>query len=74
MATHDIDMTVPRTVVLKTDVNFSVRSDGRKVGELRVSRGSLAWKPAKSNTEYHIAWEELTALVQEHRNFTRRPR
>ena len=48
MARHDIEMEIPPKVVLNSDVRFVVRSDGVKLGELLVSKGSVAWIPGHS--------------------------
>jgi hypothetical protein len=71
VAKHDLEMEIPRKVVLNSDVRFVVRSNGKKIGELLVSRGSLAWMPAKSKTEYHVDWDRLADLPKQHRNWVR---
>ena len=71
MAKHDIEMEIPRKVVLNSDVRFIVRSDGRKIGELLVSRGSLAWVPKNTKTEYHVSWDRAPDLIRENRNWKR---
>ena len=48
MPRHDIEIEIPPKVVVNSDVRFVVRSDGQKLGELLVSKGSVAWVPGHS--------------------------
>ena len=49
MPRHDVDMSIPTSkVVLHADVVFEVRSDGEKLGELRVSQGGVDWRPGNA--------------------------
>jgi hypothetical protein len=73
MPRHDIDIEIPPKVVLNSDVRFVVRSDGEKLGELLVSRGSIAWVPGHSPNAIHMPWERFDALMREHKT-TRRSR
>lgn len=51
MPTHEIRVTMPSTTqVINADVVFTVTSDGVRLGELEVSKGSLDWRPA--NNQY----------------------
>jgi hypothetical protein len=45
MAKHDIYFTLPRKTIKNADAEFAVRSDGKKLGSLKVSRGTLEWLP-----------------------------
>ena len=72
MARHDIDVEIPPKVVLNSDVRFVVRSDGEKLGELLVSRGSIAWVPGHSPKPIHLRWERFDELMREHRPRRRR--
>jgi hypothetical protein len=71
MARHDIEMEIPPKVVLNSDVRFVVRSDGVKLGELLVSKGSVAWVPGHSPQAIHVRWEQFDALMREHRDARR---
>jgi hypothetical protein len=72
MPKHDIDIAIPPKVVLNSDVRFVVRSDGEKLGELLVSRGSIAWVPGHSPRPVHIEWERFDELMREHGGRRRR--
>lgn len=48
MPKHDVEMSIPTTkVVLSADVVFDIRSDDEKLGELRISKGTIDWAPSK---------------------------
>jgi len=72
MPRHDIDIAIPPKVVLNSDVRFVVRSDGEKLGELLVSRGSIAWVPGHSPHPIHMNWERFDAIMRDHRAGQRR--
>jgi len=74
MPRHDIDMAIPPKIVLNSDVRFVVRSDGEKLGELLVSRGSVAWVPGHSPNAIHVQWERFGGMMLEERRRRRRAR
>jgi hypothetical protein len=63
---HDIEFELPPNVVLNSDVRFVVNSDDQRLGELGVSRGSIAWTPKTHATTLHLDWEQFDALMREH--------
>ena len=72
MPQHEIDVEIPPKVVLNSDVRFVVRSDGEKLGELLVSRGSIAWVPGHSPNPIHLRWERFDEIMREQRVRRRR--
>jgi hypothetical protein len=63
---HEIEFELPRNIVYNADVRFVVKSDDQRLGELGVSRGSVAWQPANHATAYHLDWEVFDSLMREH--------
>jgi len=72
MPRHEIDIEIPPKVVLNSDVRFVIRSDDEKLGELLVSRGSIAWVPGHSPNAIHLPWERFDVLMREQRPRRRR--
>jgi hypothetical protein len=72
MPKHDIEIAIPPKVVINSDVRFVVRSDGEKLGELLVSRGTIAWVPGHSPNAIHIRWEQFDELMRERAGRRRR--
>jgi len=68
MPRHDVDMSIPTSkVVLHADVVFEVRSDGEKLGELRVSQGGVDWRPGNAQIAAKLRWEQFDELMNERR-------
>jgi hypothetical protein len=66
MAAHSISMKQPEEVVLGKDVSFLIKRDGRKLGELHVSKGNLEWVPAGSKTKtYRLRWAQVATLFED---------
>jgi hypothetical protein len=64
--THDVEMSIPTTkVVLHADVVFEVRSDGEKLGELRISKGTLDWAPSSAKIPIRMTWEQFDRFMRE---------
>ena len=66
MPVHEIHMSLPSASVVNTDVEIKVFSDGVKLGELHVSKGSVDWLPAHSPREIRIPWERFARLMDEY--------
>ena len=69
MPSHDVEMSIPTTkMVLHADVVFEVRSDDVKLGELRVSQGTIDWYPANAKIPVTLTWEQFDRLMRERRS------
>ena len=59
-------MSIPTTkVVLSADVVFEIRSDDDKLGELRISRGTIDWAPSKAKIPVRLTWGQFDRLMRE---------
>ncbi|MGZ4676598.1 MAG: hypothetical protein ACXVJ7_18880 [Acidimicrobiia bacterium] len=68
MPRHDVEMSIPTTkMVLHADVVFEVRSDGEKIGELRVSQGTIDWYPRSAHHGVSLTWEQFDQLMEQRR-------
>jgi hypothetical protein len=68
MPAHDVEMSIPTTkVVLHADVVFEIRSDDEKLGELRVSQGSIDWYPSNAKIPVKLSWEQFDRLMRDQR-------
>jgi hypothetical protein len=62
---HDVEMSIPTTkVVLSADVVFEIRSDDEKLGELRISRGTIDWAPANAKVPIQLSWEQFDRVMR----------
>ena len=58
-------MSLPAQTINNTDVEFTVWSGGKKLGRLKISRGTIDWMPAhNSRTHYKMSWERFDDLMQ----------
>ena len=48
------------------DVKIVVASDGDRLGVVRVSRGSIDWKPGKAKRTWSLTWEQFDDLMRAH--------
>jgi hypothetical protein len=65
MATHEIVISNPNKSVLHTDVEFTVKSNGRKLGTLLLSKGNVEWIPVGNSVHRHrVSWEKFAELME----------
>jgi len=63
---HRVELELPATDIQNTDVVVNVWSDDELLGELRVSRGSIDWRPGRRQYTWSMEWERFDGLMQEH--------
>ena len=64
MARHEIDVKVPQEIwVENTDLEVRVKSDGRLLGRVHISRGTIDWIPSKAQSRYRLRWERFAELM-----------
>lgn len=64
MPVHRIEIRQPSKQVLNSDIEFTVYSDGAALGELRISRGSIDWRPAKNRKVSKWTWEQFADRME----------
>jgi hypothetical protein len=66
---HEIEMNARAMMVSSIDVEFDVFSDGARLGDLKVSQGTLDWRPRYVSTNVcSIEWEAFDHLMQAYRD------
>lgn len=66
MAKHRVVMELPPRELNRADAQFAVEQDGRRLGTLRVSNGSLVWFPHGTQYGYKLGWTAFHSLMREH--------
>ena len=64
MPVHRVELELPATDILNTDVVVNVWSDDELLGELRLSRGSIDWRPGRRQYMWSMEWERFDELMQ----------
>jgi len=62
---HRVEIVQPPNRVLNSDFTFIVYSDDAKLGELRVSKGSVDWRPGKGKKVVKKTWEQFSRLMED---------
>jgi hypothetical protein len=64
MANHVVRMSLPQGLVVNSDVEFTITSDGKKLGEVHLSKGTIDWRPAGAKkAEHRLKWEKFADLM-----------
>jgi hypothetical protein len=61
----EIEASLPAHRIVNADVTVMVKSDGTKLGELLISKGSFDWRPSKHQTSYRMTWEKFARIMEE---------
>jgi hypothetical protein len=72
LAQHDVVFTVPQRPLGKADIEFVIYQDGKKFGDLRVSKGALEWIPADKTYGTKFSWKQFNALAAENGSWAKR--
>jgi len=74
MATHRVQMNIPRGIpVVNTDVDFTIKSNGTKLGTLKVSKGAVEWLPANNSIHsFTMTWEQFAQTMEDNGRERRR--
>lgn len=67
MATHKVTMRQPAEIEVTADFEFVVRENGRKIGELHVSKGSIEWLPSNGRYKRRMRWSKFAELMSQER-------
>jgi hypothetical protein len=65
MATHKVTMRQPTEIEVNADVEFVIRENGRKIGELHVSKGSIEWLPSNGRYKRRMRWSKFAELMRD---------
>lgn len=59
-------MIANRWPVESRDMHFRVKSDGKLLGVLLISKGTITWRPRfkRRGQELQLSWESFDALMQ----------
>ena len=64
MAVHRVELALPPTDIQNTDVIVSVWADDELLGELRISRGTVDWRPTHHQNVWSMEWERFDEMMR----------
>ncbi len=65
MPSHQISFRLPARQILAKDLEFDIKSDGKKLGTLLVSQGNIEWVPANHSVKKkRLSWEKFAELME----------
>ncbi len=67
MAVHKVIMRQPSQLDVNVDIEFIVKEDGKKIGELHVSKGSIEWLPSNGRYKRRMRWSKFAELMSQQR-------
>ena len=63
---HEVTLDIATKFVLHKDVTVEVKKDGRKLGEVLISKGNIEWLPSgNSVNKRRLSWEKFAQLMEE---------
>jgi hypothetical protein len=64
VAVHDITLKISHTITLENkDIEVDVYEDGKLLGRVRISRGSIDWAPANKQRSRRVRWGKFAQLM-----------
>ncbi|HEV3227223.1 MAG TPA: hypothetical protein VGZ52_10320 [Acidimicrobiales bacterium] len=64
MAVHRVELSLPATDIQNADVTVNVWSDDELLGELRISRGTIDWRPGRRQYLWSMEWERFDEVMR----------
>jgi hypothetical protein len=65
VAKHTIDFDIPARKMGNVDITCHPKSNGRKLGTLELSKGSVDWTPRRNSVNVRtFTWEKFAALLE----------
>ena len=67
MARHETRLDIKHGIsVVNTDIEVEVRADGKRLGTLKISRGSIDWITSPKHIPRRLTWEQFAELAEVH--------
>lgn len=66
MGKHEIRLKIPQRIeVVNKDIEVVVYEDGKVLGRVRISRGSIDWRPASGKRARHMRWSTFANMMEQ---------
>lgn len=61
---HEVKLNLNTNIVGYKDISIVVSGDGRKLGEVLISKGNIEWKPSpKSKKKHRLTWTKFAEMM-----------
>lgn len=67
MPTHNVKFSLPERELGKVDARFSIYEDGKKLGEITISRGAIEYYPTNDKNPIKMSWEQFDRAMKEYK-------
>lgn len=62
---HEVAMTLSDKFILSKDVNYEIKKDGKKLGELLISKGNIEWLPTGNHAnKKRMSWVKFAEVME----------
>jgi len=65
MAEHEVAFRIPWRSLGKQDVVFRIKEGSETLGELKISKGAVVWRPGNKKLAYHVTWERFDRAMRD---------
>jgi len=66
---HDVRFSIPERELGKADIEFKIKQNGKVLGTLRVSKGSIVWLPKGTTYGHKIGWIKFDEFMKTRKRF-----
>ena len=66
MATHNVYATLPNAQLRNKDAFFKIYRNGKKLGTITISKGSIEWYPANAKQPYTMRWLQFDKMIKKY--------
>ena len=67
MPIHNVKFTLPERELGKVDARFSIYEDGKKLGEITISKGGLEYFPSSTPKPVIMNWSRFDRVMREYK-------
>ena len=67
MPSHNVRFTLPERELGKVDARFDIYEDGKKLGQITISKGNLEYFPASTPKPITMTWSKFDKVMREYK-------
>jgi hypothetical protein len=69
---HDVKFSIPERELGKSDIEFKVKKDGKILGIMNVSKGSIVWFSKDTTYGHKTSWADFDEYMKTTTRYERR--